>query len=180
MCTIKFSTTNVCKKYAHQTVCTLCAYHIALDAPAMHTLCFLNWSVCTKCTFPSDVLILILLRQGMIGGPSHRPRVDVEELAPCPRAPLLVALPLGIERSIPPQSGWNRSVLPHRSQRQPAKDRRHWNNVDDWFGAGVVHLLRAPVRYPSPPCRPPAVECAQRVLSTHKVFTLHTLYLLCT
>ena len=104
-------------------------------------------------------LILILLRQGVIGGPGHRPRVDVEELAPCPRAPLLVALPPGIEQWIPPQRSWDRSMLPHGRQRKPAKDRRRRNDVDDWVRLGVVHLLRAPVRNPSPPRRSPAVGC---------------------
>ena len=109
----------------------------------------------------------------MIGGPGHRPRVDVEELAPCPRAPLLVTLPPGIEQRIPPQSRRDRSVLPHRRQRQPAKDKCRRNNVDDWVWLGVVHLLRAPVRDLSPPRRSPAVECAQRALSTRSVLIAH-------
>ena len=109
---------------------------------------------------------MILLQQGVVGGPGHSPRVDVEELAPCPRAPMLVALPPGIEQRIPPQSRRDRSVLPHRRQRQPAKDKCRRNNVDDGVWLGVVHLLRAPVRDLSPPRRSPAVECAQRALST--------------
>ena len=109
----------------------------------------------------------------MIGGPGHRPHVDVEELAPCPRAPLLVALPPGIEQRIPLQSSRDRSVLPHRRQRQPAKDKCHRNNVDDGVWLGVVYLLRAPVRDLSPPRRSPAVECAQRALSTLSVLIAH-------
>ena len=169
------SSTYVRIKCAHQSMCTLYAHLFPLEAPVMHTFCFQTRSVCTKCTLPSNVLILIPLRQRMITGPGHRPRVDVEELAPCPGAPLLVALPPGIERSIPPQGGWNRSVLPHRRQRQAAEDRRHRNNVGDGFGLGLVHLLRAPVRDPSPPRRSPAGECAHGVLSTRRVCSLHTL-----
>ena len=64
-------------------------------------------------------------------------------------------------------------MLPHRRQRQPAKDKCHRNNVDDGVWLGVVYLLRAPVRDLSPPRRSPAVECAQRVLSTLSVLIAH-------
>ena len=131
-------------------------------------------------------LILILLRQGVVRGPGHRPRIDVEELAPCPRAPLLVTLLPGIEQRIPLQNCRDRSLLPHWCQRQQAKDKCRRNNVDDWVWLGVVHLLRAPLQDLSQPRWSPAVECAQRALSTLSVLIAHfvhtfwnTVYVLC-
>ena len=109
--------------------------------------------------------VVLLVRKGMVGRPRHCPRVDVVELAPRPWPPRLVALSLWIRTWGCPQEGRNRAVLSSRGQRQPAENRRHGHDVDDRFGAWLVHLLCARDPCLAPPGRLPAgaqgISCMQ-------------------
>ena len=111
--------------------------------------------------------VVLLVWQGMVGRPRHRPRVDVVKLAPRSWPPTLVALSFWIRPRGSPHEGRNRAVLSCRGQRQPAEDRRHGHNVDDRFGAWLVQLLRARDPRLPPPGRLPAG--AQKVFCVCKV-----------
>ena len=87
--------------------------------------------------------VVLLVRQGMVRRPRHRPRVDVVELAPRPWPPRLDTLSLWIRTWGSPHEGRNRAVLSGRGQRQPAEDRRHGHNVGGRLGAWLARLLRA-------------------------------------
>ena len=138
-----------CKKcvYGTEKLCAKCVI-CTMDTLGAH--------IYSDCILKCNSSVILLVLQGVVGRPRHRPRVDVVQLASRPWPPRLVAFSFWIRTWSSPHEGWNRAVLPGRGQRQPAEDRRHWHNVDDRFGAWLVQLLRPRNPRLAPPGRLPA------------------------
>ena len=104
---------------------------------------------CRLCRLGAHPSCLWLL--GVVSGPTHGPRADVEQLAASAWLPVLVAFSQGKEVPLAAsQRRRNSAVAPSWNERQPSQDGGDWHNVEDWL-LRLIQLLRPALASLPPP-----------------------------
>ena len=128
-------------------VCVECAYSLHKVFIRILTVCIkyaylyhkvrMKCARCRLCRLSAHPSCLWLL--GVVSGPAHGPRADVEQFAASAWLPVLVAF--SQRKEVPlaaSQRRRNSAVIPSWNERQPSQDGGDWHNVDD----GLLRLIQ--------------------------------------
>jgi hypothetical protein len=124
-------------------------HQVCMCVPLAHHKVCIKCARCRLCRLGAHPSCLWLL--GVVSGPAHGPRADVEELAASAWLPVLMTFSQRKEVSLAAsQHLRNSAVVPSWNERQPSNDGGDWHNVDDWLLL-LIQLLRPALASLPPP-----------------------------